>query len=494
MFDAVIIHAGAQHGIYGPLSANLTAVEPPTWARMISGWLRDNGFTINILDQEAERVTTEAVATFVRGAKARLVVIVVAGHQPSASTQQMTESGLIARTIKGIDPDQKIIMIGNHPSALPIQTLEEEAVDFVCDGEGPLTIQGLLNNDSLESIPGLIWWSGSDVICNKTADLIPIDELHGDVWDLLPMKAYRAHQWQCFGNLSARQPYASIYTTLGCPHSCKFCMINVFQHGNKYRMRNPIKVVDQIETLYYDYGVSTIKIADEMFVLAENHYTAICHEIIKRGLGDKINFWAYSRVDTVRSDKLALLRAAGVRWLALGIESASEYVRDGAQKRLKENDILKVVRAIQAADINVIGNFIVGLPDDDLVSMQATLNLALELNCEFANFYSAMAYPGSPLYNEAKAKNWTLPASWRGYSQHNDDCRPLDTRHVSAAAVLKFRDEAFNIYFSNPVYQKMIASKFGLETLEHVRRMCVYKLDRRLVRETYAPEEAASHH
>ena len=59
------------------------------------------------------------------------------------------------------------------------------------------------------------------------------------------------------------------------------------------------------------------------------------------------------------------------------------------------------MQAIQNAGINVIGNYIFGLPDDDLVTMRQTLDLAKVLNCEFANFYSAMAYPGSPLYGMA---------------------------------------------------------------------------------------------
>ena len=58
-------------------------------------------------------------------------------------------------------------------------------------------------------------------------------------------------------------------------------------------------------------------------------------------------------------------------------------------------------RKIKAAGINIIGNYIFGLPEDTAETMQETLDLALDLNCEFANFYSAMAYPGSPLYEQA---------------------------------------------------------------------------------------------
>ena len=120
-----------------------------------------------------------------------------------------------------------------------------------------------------------------------------------------------------------------------------------------------------------------------MFVLNERHYGAICEGLAASGIADQLNIWAYSRIDTVKPEKLALLRAAGVRWLALGIESGSAHVRDGASKKLKNDDIVGVVREIQAAGINVIGNYIFGLPDDDERSMNETIGLALELNTEF---------------------------------------------------------------------------------------------------------------
>ena len=89
--------------------------------------------------------------------------------------------------------------------------------------------------------------------------------------------------------------------------------------------------------------------------------------------------------------------------------------------------------------------------------MQRTLDLALELNCEFANFYSAMAYPGSPLYEQALSLGWALPEKWSGYSQHAVDTLPLPTRHVTAGEVLRFRDRAFDIYFSHLPYLRWFA-------------------------------------
>ena len=493
--DLLLVNPGGRERIYQQLGAELTAIEPPLWCRLIAGYVRDRGYSVGIIDAEAEDWAPEAVAAEVAARRPRLVGMIVFGHTPSASTQGMAGAGQACRAIKKSAPAQMIVIVGGHVAALPERTLREEAVDFACNGEGPVTIRALL--DVLRAgapfrfadVPGLVWREGRAVRNNTAAPLITdLDrDLHGLVWDLLPMAKYRAHNWQCFGALGSRQPYASIYTSLGCPYRCTFCCINAPFGANRYRMRSPAAVAAEIDLLHDAYGVQTFKIVDEMFVLNECHVRGLCDALIARGRD--LNIWAYARVDTVKPHMLPMLRRAGIRWLALGIESGSAHVRDGAEKSFSQRDIVVTVRAIRSAGINVIGNFIFGLPDDDFATMQQTLDLAGELNCDFANFYSAMAYPGSPLYGMAAAKGWPLPASWSGYSQHSYDCLPLPTETVSAADVLRFRDRAFERFFSSQRYLDMVSEKFGPETRRHIRQMTRQKLRRRILEQR--PPECA---
>ncbi len=494
--DLVLVNPGGRERIYQQLGNELTAIEPPLWCRLIGGYVRDRGHEIVILDSEAEGMGVESVAQRIAKLKPKLVAMVVFGHQPSASTQQMVAASETTRAIKDVTPDVPVIFVGGHVSALPEQTLREEAAEYACKGEGPETVNGLLDAidagatmDALSEVPGLVWMKDDTFTINPAAPLIKdLDaELHGDVWDLLPMEKYRAHNWQCFGELENRMPYASIYTSLGCPFKCVFCCINAPFDINRYRMRKPEHVVAEIAMLREKHGVKTFKIIDEMFVLNERHVMAVCDGIIERGITD-LNIWAYARVDTVKPQMLEKLRKAGFQWLALGIESGSEMVRDGADKAFNQQDIINIVREIQEAGIKVIGNYIFGLPDDDLDSMKATLSLAQELNCEFANFYSAMAYPGSPLYAMAVTNDWPLPESWAGYSQHSYDCRPLPTEKVSAAEVLRFRDEAFHTYFADKRYLDMVTQQFGWDTRKHIEEMAEHRLKRRLVEELEAVE------
>jgi radical SAM superfamily enzyme YgiQ (UPF0313 family) len=141
--------------------------------------------------------------------------------------------------------------------------------------------------------------------------------------------------------------------------------------------------------------------------------------------------------------------------------------------------IKKAIEITRAADIYIMGNFIFGLPDDNMETMQETLDMAKELNLEYINFYTAMAYPGSQLYYEALQKGIKLPEKWHGYSQYGEETLPMPTKYLSAAEVLRFRDNAFKEYLSNPKYLEMIREKFGSKVVEHIKEMLKHEIHRK---------------
>ncbi|MEO5375424.1 MAG: B12-binding domain-containing radical SAM protein [Alphaproteobacteria bacterium] len=488
--DILFINPGDRRQTYQSLGDEFCGIEPPVFAGLYATHARRRGLSVAIYDapamfasaEEAARVATEEY-------DATLIVIVVFGLQPSASTQNMTSAGRIARLIREARPSARLLMVGTHPAALPERTMREEAVDFVCDREGPVTIvrtaEALRAGASDFSHVPSLWWrregrEGQIVPPTSVEPLIrDLDgEMPGIAWDLLPMDRYRAHNWHCFDHIGERTPYAAIHTSLGCPYHCKFCCINAPFSKPSYRMWTPETVVAEIDHLVHTYGVRNIKFVDEMFVLNRRHVLGICDLLRQRNHG--LNIWAYARVDTVEDDVLESLKAAGVNWLCLGIESGSETVRDGAAKVYSNADIIDVVRRIQRVGIRVAANFIFGLPDDTMARMEETLALALDLNCEFANFYSAMAYPGSALYDAAVAEGAILPARWHDYSQHGFECLPLANRHCTSAEILAFRDRAWLTYFTSPRYLEMIENTFGSAVVEHVRRMTAIPLPRKL--------------
>jgi anaerobic magnesium-protoporphyrin IX monomethyl ester cyclase len=494
--DLLLVNPSNRRQIYQVLSNSLTAIEPPVWAGLIASYARGKGFSVQVLDAEGEVIPLQETVRRIVEMRPRLTAIVVYGHQPSASTQNMTAAGATCTALKEAAPELTVTMVGGHVAALPERTLNEEQVDYVCGGEGLYTIAALLEAlkssrpDDVTNVPDL-WYRTEDGVPAYTKPAPLLKDLDGEMpgiaWDLLPMHKYRAHNWHCFGGIP-REPYAAIYTTLGCPYRCTFCCIQApFKSGelalgmkeevNSYRFWSPDAVIGWIDVLVQQYGVKNIKIADEMFVLHPKHVHGICDRIIERGYD--LNIWAYARVDTVREGMLDKLKAAGFNWLAFGIEAANDRVRNDVQKGFGAELMFKTIERVKASDINIIGNYIFGLPEDDFETMQETLDLALSLNTEFGNFYSAMAYPGSDLYQHALRAGWPLPDTWSGYSQHAVNTLPLPTNYVSGGEVLGFRDHAFDVYFNSPTYQAMIERKFGAETLAHIREMCSHTLERR---------------
>ena len=484
--DILLINPGARSQVYGKLGSSLSGIEPPIWCGLIAGFIREKGYSVKIIDAEADNLSPEDTAAKISEYNPRLAGIVVLGSNPSASsTPKMTAVGEVLTALKKDAPHIKTFLSGLHPSALPEQTLREEKVDFICQGEGFYTILQLLeelkeNEGATDyDISGLWYIKDNEVISNPPAPLIEyLDELPFVAWDLLQMDIYRAHNWHCFDHIEQRDRYAVIYTSFGCPFNCTYCNIHAMYNDKPgIRYRSPEKVVEEIDFLVKNYNIKNLKILDELFVLNTNRVMHICDLIIQRDY--KLNIWVYARVDTVNEFLLKKMKQAGINWVAFGFESASNQVRNGVSKKFNHDSVQKAIEMTRAVGINIIGNFIFGLPDDNLETMRETLDMAKKYNFEYVNFYTAMAYPGSKLYHEALQKGIKLPEQWHGYSQYGEDTLPMPTKYISAAEVLRFRDSAFMEYFNNPKYLEMIRDKFGQNVVEHIKGMLNHKIYRK---------------
>ena len=249
--------------------------------------------------------------------------------------------------------------------------------------------------------------------------------------------------------------------------------------SNIFRWWNPEFIIKQFD-YFAEKRVRNIKIADELFVLNPNHFLKICNLIIERGYD--FNIWAYSRIDTCKPQFLETLKKAGVIWLGLGIENPSNIIRKEVHKdAFKEVKILDVIREMQSFGINVAANYIFGLPNENEESMKFTLDFALEAKSEMANFYSAMAYPGSPLYIEASSKGIKLPDTYSGYSQHSYDTQNLPSEHLTAGEILKFRDYAWNKYHTDKSYLNFLEKKFGSHSRKNLEDTTKIILKRKLL-------------
>jgi radical SAM superfamily enzyme YgiQ (UPF0313 family) len=505
--QALFINPDSSAQAYQGLAKVFSAIEPPTWALLLAESCRSKGFEVGILDCDAERLTLTQSLARIEVLKPRIVVLVVYGQNPNSGTTSMIGALALASGIKDAQLDTKICFVGSHTSALPMEVLSHKCVDIVLLNEGVYALHNLLKSnlaDDLATIKGIGFKKNGPAgfsipTLNPPQSVVPqnrMDEdLPGYAWDLLPffekpLDLYRAHFWHADFNHDKRTPFAAIYTSLGCSFGCDFCMINIVNRvdasdginaadSKGMRFWSPAWVGRQMRELA-DLGVKTLRISDEMFFLNKKYYTPILQQAIDQDFG--FNMWTYSRIDTVRRDALELFKRAGVNWLALGVEAGNQLVRQEVSKgSFKEVNIRDVCNSINDAEINIISNYIFGFPGDTRETMQETLDLALELNTEMANMYPCQALPGSPMYYAAKKNGWALPDSYEGYGFLTYESQPLPTKSLSAAEVLKFRDAAWQKYFTNPAYLSLVERKFGTQEKLNIEDMARIPLKRKLL-------------
>jgi anaerobic magnesium-protoporphyrin IX monomethyl ester cyclase len=447
---------------------------------------------------EIERATLEEFYDYCRASRADMILFVVTGQNPNASSAAMSGATKAAQYIYDNLRSGKIGFVGPHVNALPIETMKKhDFIDVAFTNEGVYALKNIASRgvsiEALKTINGIAYRDGTDIIMNDPERIVPQDKLEIDLpgvaYDLMPpLSKYRTSNWHT-NFRGGTSPFASIYTSLGCFAKCNFCMINIINRTsnenlasnsfNVFRYWSPEFTIKQMEYLA-EQGVTNLKIADEMFVYRPAHFMELCKLIIERGL--KFNIWAYSRVDTAKPHYLETLKAAGVNHLALGIESASQTVRQEIDKgRFKEINIRDLIGSINDHGIGVGGNFIFGLPTDTYETMQQTADLAYDLELANMNVYCSTALPGSPLYLEAKLKGRQLPTEYSEFGFLSYDHIPDSTDSLSSRDVLAFRDKFFHDYFTNQNTLLTVKRKYGQSAVDNINKMTSIKLKRKLL-------------
>ena len=144
-------------------------------------------------------------------------------------------------------------------------------------------------------------------------------------------------------------------------------------------------------------------------------------------------------------------------------------------------DVRQVIKKVHEADINVMANYIFGLPGDTKETMRKTFDLSLELCTVGWNTYAAMALPGSQLYKNALEKKYKLPNSYEGFSFHSYETQPLPTDNLKPEEILEYRDESFKNYHTYKPFLDKIERRFGKKALNNIKNMTKINLKRKIL-------------
>jgi len=274
----------------------------------------------------------------------------------------------LAKQIKTAYPKRLLVLGGIHATLFPEEVIKGGIFDAVVVGEGE-KMMPLVKEKG-------IYKSDIPVDLNESPPL-PYHLLNG----FRPRIAYGKHQ-----------PFMPILTARGCPYKCSFCSNPVF--GNKYRAMSVDRVIGEIAQLSADYGIKEIKFYDDVFTMDKSRAIEISQRI-----AGSVAWSCMTRVNLVDREVLKNMKLGGCYSIAYGLESGDANILKSISKNTTLEQAEQAIRYSKEAGMtNIVGYFMLGAPGETLETIDKTVDFAISLGLDHAQFSIATALPGSELY------------------------------------------------------------------------------------------------
>jgi len=366
----------------------------------LAAYLETKGIDAKVIDGQIFDLTDETLGKEIQEFSPSIVGI-------TSTTALANTAHEVAKWVRNISKDIKVVMGGVHPTVLPEETLEDNNVDVVVRGEGEITffelVRAFETRKNLEDVLGISFKSNGEIVHNKNRALIKdLDSLPPVDDHILPRNLYSG-----YGVLTAR----------GCPFNCIFCSTRTLW-GTRYRVRSPENVFVEIDSIVSKYNPKEIGFIDESFVINRERTEKICDMFIERGYHKNLSWICSSRADLVDEPLLEKMREAGCSAISFGIETASQRLLGILKKRTSPQINERAVRMAKKAGIsNVRATFILGIPTETREESLATIRYAKKLPLDSAKFSIATPYPGTELFKIALSEGMDIQKDWSNLHQ-----------------------------------------------------------------------------
>ena len=403
---------------------------PPLGILSIASHCLAHGFSVEVLDVHANRLTEEDVIAALKKKQPRFIGL-------SVLTNMAIPAHHIARLCKQIIPDCTVMAGGVHAEAAPESMLRNSNIDFVGRGDGEDLMLEILQGKPCSEIQGLSYRSGNTVINNPARKI-------NKALDDYPMPAYHLVDFsKYFPALGSyhRYPAINMLMTRGCPGKCTFCN-SAF---TTLRSRSAHSMVEQIKLLREKYGIRQIQFYDDTFTVAKQRVLEFCELLIKDNVD--ITWTAYIRADCFNEKMAEAMKKAGCHQVLIGIESGDDRILESIRKPIDKKRYKSTVKIAHDYGLEVRGSFIIGSPEETHESMQATLNFAKELDIDLFQLNIMTPYPGTQIFQRAEQEKLLLHTNWNEYGQGEV---LLKNPNLTAEEIYRFEKYAFKSFYLRP--------------------------------------------
>lgn len=362
----------------------------PFYLATTAAVLERKGHDVKVIDALAERLSEEQFYANVKEFEPEFIIAET--HTPS-----YLNDCEIMRELKKVVPDSKLVFCGPHATALPSEVIKENSkvIDFVLVGEYEFLALKVV--DGKQSQPVV------------QAQVREIDEIPWPARHLFKMKLY--NEVFC-----RNYPNVQLMASRGCPFGCSYC--NIYQMTGKriQRCRNPEDVMREIEYIIDEYDPKEIYFDDDNIGSNQKWLETLMDLKIARGI--KIPFTCMGHV-SIKPEILEKMKKAGCVGIKLGIESADNEILKRLRKGITVEMAEAAVKKCKDLGIRTHLTYCIGLPGDTEETIKKTVEFA-KSHGDHYQISIAAPFPGTPLWNEAKAEGWLNFKSWNDFDGMGD--------------------------------------------------------------------------
>jgi radical SAM superfamily enzyme YgiQ (UPF0313 family) len=299
----------------------------------------------------------------------------------------------IAKLVKELDSETKVVFGGCHPTVLAESVLANDVVDFVIRGEGELTLSQLLtalkDESSLEGIDGLSYKLNGKTQHNQPRQLIPdLNQLPYPARELL--RDARGYDSEDMGLVMGSR---------GCPFQCTYCA-SKNMWGRKVRYRSVQNIIDEIRSVKEQFGTTQFSFEDDSFTANPKVIGEFCQQLISQQL--RIGWSAITRINLLSDELISQMKRAGCNHIRVGIESGSDKVLRATKKGLTVEQMRAGAKVLRRQGIYWSAYFMMGLPSEAEEDIRASIKLMQEIKPDYCTLSIFTPYPGTEIFEELK--------------------------------------------------------------------------------------------
>lgn len=407
----------------------------------------------------------------------------------TANTPQVKQAWRTAAAIKQIH-DVPIVLGGPHVSVLPEESCAKPDVDLVVRGEGEESwleicdrVERFLRDQPHFSTSALmqpkheifadclgVTYKTSDGAIHNNPDRPVLADL-----DTLPWPAYHLFKMDRYTNLQPATDKVdgarsfSIMTSRGCPYRCTFCSQSIMPI--KWRSRSAENVIAEWRHLVHDLDAQEIGVLDDSANIRVKRLEELGHALIDNQLNHVP--WIFVngiRANLAHQELLALLKQAGLKRVAFGVETGDPAILKSIDKKVDHDTIRQAFRNAEAAGLETIAFLILGLPGETRATMQRTIDFAIELDPLIANFSMMTPYPGTKVYETVKRQGRLLINDWEDYVFFEQQAR-FEMGEMTAELVEEMYRKAYRQFYlrPKPILRRLQTSDFWFNLPRNVR-------------------------